>query len=460
MKAPNYLDGGKMEQIIKQSDFIISILGEQEYNSELEYRLMHYILSVEVENGVLLRNQLTYEMILLNNTEYNSLLDSKGNELFISLVKKWFLVPDKYNEYKIKQQILKIMPLFNGNKGRHAYSILTTLDCNARCFYCFENDAPKYKMTDEVADNVIEYINNTCNNQRVVMQWFGGEPLYNNEIIDRIAKGVKKNGIDFISTMTTNGYLFDEPLVEKAKSLWNLKKVQITLDGTEKVYNKIKNYIYDTDCSPFQRVLHNIQLLSDAEIYVSIRLNIERHNIKDIYCLIDELNSRFKKNQFLNIYPALLFDDCKVNLKMRDEDSNNELLEESIKIKNKLFDLGYYKAQLDLAPKTNSCMADDNNTTIILPNGNFSKCERLTQENRMGNVYGATADKKLIESWKEVADFDECEICPIGIECRHLKKCPSWGHHGCGASTQKSIIISKKMAMKTQYNDFTAKQLK
>lgn len=436
---------------------MMKILGEQKIDFAQKYRLLHYIITVNVETGVLLRNQLTYEMILLDNTEYSLLVDSKPDDsssFSNDLIKRWFLVPVEFDEYNIKQQVLSILPLLQKSTSKRTYSILTTLDCNARCFYCFENDTPKYAMSDDTADKVIEYIKSTYNNESIAIQWFGGEPLYNIEAIDRIILGIKKHNIDFVSTMTSNGYLFDSTIVDRAKKLWKLKRVQITLDGTEKTYNKVKNYIYNTDDSPFYRVIRNIHLLLDAEILVNIRLNIERYNIEDIYKLIDQLDCEFNKNKFLHIYPAILFDDCKVNLKTRDEEMNNKLLEESIRIKTKLYTMGYYKDRLDKSPRINSCMADNDNTIIILPNGNLSKCERITQENRLGSVYERSTNHNLISEWKEVADFNECKFCPIGIECKHLKKCPSWGHHGCGANTQRTIIISKQFAMKNQYDKF------
>lgn len=47
--------------------------------------------------------------------------------------------------------------------------------------------------------------------------------------------------------MTSNGYIFNDELVEKAKNEWKLKNIQITLDGTRDVYNKAKNYYSEND---------------------------------------------------------------------------------------------------------------------------------------------------------------------------------------------------------------------
>jgi UTP--glucose-1-phosphate uridylyltransferase len=85
--------------------------------------------------------------------------------------------------------------------------------------------------------------------------------------------------------MTSNGYLFDEKLVTKAVHSWNLEDIQITLDGTENVYNKTKNYIYK-NTNAFKRVIDNIGLLLKAGVRVMIRLNIGEHNKEDLYELV------------------------------------------------------------------------------------------------------------------------------------------------------------------------------
>ena len=59
--------------------------------------------------------------------------------------------------------------------------------------------------------------------------------------------------------MISNGYLFDDTIIEKSVNDWNLNSVQVTLDGTEEVYNKIKSYICHDLISPFMRVIENIE---------------------------------------------------------------------------------------------------------------------------------------------------------------------------------------------------------
>jgi hypothetical protein len=106
--------------------------------------------------------------------------------------------------------------------------------------------------------------------------------------------------------MTSNGYLFDAETVQRAKELWQLKNVQITLDGREKTYNLVKRYIYD-NVNAFERVLKNIELLTAAGIHVAIRLNVDKHNIEEMLLLLPLLHERFGDNKYLSVYSHELF---------------------------------------------------------------------------------------------------------------------------------------------------------
>ena len=115
------------------------------------------------------------------------------------------------------------------------YTIFTTTDCNARCFYCYEMGRSRIPMSDETAYKAATYIAAHCGGEKVHLHWFGGEPLFNKQVIDIICTDLTEKGIIYDSMMISNGYLFDKDTVEQAVSHWKLKSVQITLDGTEEI---------------------------------------------------------------------------------------------------------------------------------------------------------------------------------------------------------------------------------
>ena len=240
-----------MNILIPQNTIIKNTLGLQKIDLESSYHFSHYTLIFKYDNKILVYNTMTKELISLDDEKMSLLVKEKNfsldNELLIELAKKWFIVNDNTNEKTLYNQSVSIAKMFSQNNYINNFTILPTTDCNARCFYCFELGCKRENMDLQTASKTIEYIKKASKGKNVYLQWFGGEPLYNIEIIDYICSELKRLNISFKSKMVTNGYLFDENVFSKAKELWNLTAIQITLDGTEKIYNKTKAYIYKND---------------------------------------------------------------------------------------------------------------------------------------------------------------------------------------------------------------------
>ena len=213
------------------------ITGQQKKKAEAAYRLMHYVVKQEVEEGVLLYNTLTCALALVTHEEAQHLVEVDG------LVENWFLVPVEHNDMKLCKMLKVGLKLKQQTpEGIGNYTIVTTTGCNARCAYCFEKGTKPVNMTSETAEQVAQYIvSHRGEHEKVKISWFGGEPLYNFKVMDRICTRLTEQNVRFYSSIITNGYLFNEKVVEKAVQLWHLKRAQVTLDGTEQNYNRIKH---------------------------------------------------------------------------------------------------------------------------------------------------------------------------------------------------------------------------
>ena len=303
--------------IDERTQLIKDTLGVQKIKENVVYRPLSYIRNIKVDEGILLFNLLSGEMILVDEDEFSLLTKTADieNPTVKEYIEKWFLVPQETIDSDLSKQLVTVINAINNiytAPKLNSFTILPTTDCNARCFYCFEHGCSRKWMTKETAFDVVGYIMRNKADGAIKFRWFGGEPLYNSEVIDIICEEMKKNNVSFNSNMITNGYLFDDEMIERAVKLWNLKKVQITLDGTEQIYNRIKAYIYKDDPSPFKRVIKNIKGLLENGIYVAIRLNIDKHNADDLFVLTDFLLKEFKGFDNCYIYPHLLYENsCK-----------------------------------------------------------------------------------------------------------------------------------------------------
>ncbi|MCQ2234492.1 MAG: 4Fe-4S cluster-binding domain-containing protein [Paludibacteraceae bacterium] len=214
-------------------------------------RLNKFVIRAGKQNRNILYNTATGAIVVINGEEdLNNSLDQ--------LKRMFFYVPEDFDEISWVNDLRKTKIAKEKNNIITGYTIFSTSDCNARCFYCFEKGAQRNDMSPKTALDVANFITKKCNGNKVVLRWFGGEPLLNTKAMDIICETLKNNSIEFTSTMISNGSLFNNSNVTKAKNLWNLKGVQITLDGTKNVYQKAKSYV-NSDGKEYDKVIENIE---------------------------------------------------------------------------------------------------------------------------------------------------------------------------------------------------------
>lgn len=337
------------------------------------------------------------------------------------------------------------------------YTIFTTTDCNARCFYCYEMGRSRIPMSNETAHKAAAYIAAHCGGEKVHLHWFGGEPLFNKQVIDIICTDLTEKGIVYESMMISNGYLFDGATVEQAVSHWKLKSVQITLDGTEEIYNRSKAFIYKNGKSPYQVVLANIRRLLDAGVAVLIRLNMDEHNADNLMELADELHEQFGENKKLTVYSHVLYEflGCKEGIPA---DSRNELYQKQQALYHKLVTLGYVKKlglRKDLPLRR--CIADHGGALTILPNGELGLCEQYSENNFIGHIDSEKLDESVRQSFRESwPALDACRKCFFYPECIRLKKCIE--QQKCYEQMQIKVREDTLSAMRNTYEAWLKKE--
>lgn len=399
------------------------LLKKQKVKNGETYRPMYYVVEQPVDEGLLLYHTMTKALLLLTPEEAE--VYKAHPEEMSELIGLWFLVPQSHDDRLLSRQIRDVARMLEKKSDAiTSYTILTTTDCNARCFYCYEMGRPRVPMSKETAEKTANYIISHCQGKKVSLHWFGGEPLYNKPVISLICNRLKDAGIEYSSKMTSNGYLFDDNTITEAKELWNLKKVQITLDGTEKTYNRCKAYIYK-NVNAYQRVIGNIHRLQDADILVSIRLNIDMHNAKNLSELVDEIHREFSNSKGISVYFHALFDYTKGNIAIKDDEKRKYVFDIIKEIEARLIQYGFLKPRgLNRHIKTNKCMADNDSSIVIVPSGSIGKCEHFTEDHFIGHVDNTVLNSKVQIEFKVCRDeIEACATCFLYPNCIRLKIC-------------------------------------
>lgn len=412
---------------LKSSVAATAALGKQKYDESVEYHPGRFCITLQVPEGTLFYSTLTKEMVLLEEGE------ETVSQVFKYLVEHWFYVPLEFNEDSLVAPVRQTARLLAERQGKQTtFVILTTTACNARCYYCYEAGRPQSRMSRETADRTIDYIK-THGTSKVSIQWFGGEPLYNVAAIDYISSQLKAVGISYTSRMISNGYLFDRDMIARAVELWHLKKIQITLDGTEDVYNKTKRYVETDGDSPFKRVIRNISLLLDAGVVVDLRMNVGKHNFKDLVQLVDNLEENIGKRKGFVPYAAPLFQYVE----------DTEVLQNAAQLQRKCYGLAgtgpigsksynTYRKRFRRV-SFNQCMADFANCILVSPEGNLGRCEHYYHD-PVGTLENGVTDREKYDKWNEMLpSLPECAKCPIVPDCVRLSHCDivKWTHGAC-----------------------------
>ena len=408
-----------MKTYFPGNPLIMKILGSQKGNPDDCSHLSAYTVSESVDGGTLFYNSLTQEMIW----EADSLLQTDSFRGY--LYQHRFLVPDSLEESRLVSQLRELLPVFQRPSGSQCYTIMTTLDCNARCYYCYELGRARVRMTEDTARQIAAYIADHAGGNKIVLRWFGGEPLYNSSVISVICSVLSGRGISYESELISNGYLLSGEVLETAVDLWHLKKAQITFDGTAPVYNRIKNYIH-ADPNPFQTVLNNVKAALSKNIRISVRLNVSEENLADQFELTKFLLKELPEERNCLIYPRMLFEYAGNKISVRSKEARRKLTSGLIELMTLIAGHGRLDGiPLQKSDLTSSCIADSDSALVITPDGNVGKCEHYSESEFIGTIADGVWDEQAVAAWKAPAPYyDFCSSCTYYPMCRRLRKCP------------------------------------
>lgn len=139
--------------------------------------------------------------------------------------------------------------------------------CNLNCAYCFASQG-KYHgeralMSFEVGKQALDFLmDNSGERTNLEVDFFGGEPLMNFDVVKQLvayARSVEKQrGKNFRFTLTTNGVLIDDDVIDFANR--ECANVVLSLDGRKEINDRTRvdyagNGSYDRIVPKFKRLV-------------------------------------------------------------------------------------------------------------------------------------------------------------------------------------------------------------
>lgn len=391
---------------------------------------LHILLDVE-SGAVHLVDELAYDAAIA--------LQEQGREkAYASLV-------ERYPEQDVKEVLGELSELaasgdlfheeqpavrVNDRGELKAMCLNVAHDCNLRCRYCFaatgEYHLGRALMPLSVGRAALDFlVARSGRRQNLEVDFFGGEPLMNFEVVKAIvAYGrelEKKHGKTFRFTLTTNGVGITPEVIEFANK--ELHNVVISLDGRKEVHDALR--VTRTGSGSFDLVLPKAKALGLSRQNLGkdyyIRGTFTRSNLdfsKDVEFLADQ---GFEQ---ISIEPVVLPDSDPAAIRNEDLPKVFEEYDRLARIvyerrkEGRWFNFFHFMVDLEngpcLAKRMTGCGAGSEYVAVT-PQGDIYPCHQFVGNlpYRMGNVLTGDFDASIQKKFSDntIAKKPDCRNC-------------------------------------------------
>ena len=274
-------------------------------------------------------------------------------------------------------------------------------DCNLACKYCFAEEGEYHGrralMTYEVGKKALDFlIANSGTRRNLEVDFFGGEPLMNWQVVKDLVKYGRKqeklHNKKFRFTLTTNGVLLNDEVMEFCNK--EMGNVVLSVDGRKEVHDYMRPFrkgagSYDLIMPKFQKFAES---RNQDKYYV--RGTFTHHNLdfsKDVLHLAD---LGFKQ---ISVEPVVAADTEEYAIREEDipqiMEEYDTLAKEMIKREKEGKGFNFFHFMIDLTGgpcvyKRLSGCGSGTEYLAVTPWGDFYPCHQFVGEEQylMGNV--------------------------------------------------------------------------
>lgn len=387
-----------------------------------------------------------------------------GEELFTKDVYEDYVV-----DFKKRKTVVKALCLHIAH------------DCNLACRYCFAEEGEYHGrralMSFEVGKKALDFlIANSGNRKNLEVDFFGGEPLLNWEVVKQLVEYGRSqeeaHNKRFRFTLTTNGVLLNDEIMEFCNK--EMSNVVLSLDGRKEVNDRMRPF--RKGAGSYDLIVPKFQKFADSRNQTNyyVRGTFTRNNLdfsKDVLHFAD------LGFQQLSVEPVVA--EPKESYAIQEEDipiilkEYDKLAVEYInrKKEGRGFNFFHFMIDLDQGPcvaKRLSGCGSGTEYLAVTPWGDFYPCHQFVGQEKflLGNVEEGIKNTQVQDEFKlcNVYAKETCKDCFARFYCSGGCAANSYNFHGSitdayeiGCQMQKkriecSIMIKAALAdMEEQY---------
>ena len=322
-------------------------------------------------------------------------------------------------------------------------------DCNLSCGYCFAEEG-KYHgdkrelMSLETGKAALDFlVAHSGNRRNLEVDFFGGEPLLNFEVVkELVAYGrslEEKNDKHFRFTLTTNGVLLDDEVMEFANR--ELDNVVLSLDGRKEVNDRMRPFRGDHSVGSYEKIVPKFQRFAkgrQGKYYV--RGTYTHYNLdfsKDVLHLSD---LGFDQ---ISVEPVVAQESDDYAIREEDLprlfDEYDALAAELVRRHGKDNDFNFFHFMIDLEGgpcvyKRLSGCGSGTEYLAVTPTGDLYPCHQFVGNEafRMGDVWHGVDRDDLVTEFKSCNVYakEKCKDCFARFYCSGGCAANSYNFHG------------------------------
>lgn len=268
----------------------------------MKQKLSRYTLVFEERNGVLLYNtasdgimQMDAELlrVVRKYRDCPETLETVHPDLYAALCKDGFIVGADRDE--AEELIRGWEKQLNGTDA-FRLTVNPTLNCNLRCWYCYESHGGNLRMKEGVLERLKKLIRKQTAKEGLglfTLDFFGGEPLLMLDevvlpLLEEARQACDGASVKLNVSFTTNGVLLTEEVLKRLKEYETgpgSLSFQITLDGNREYHDDTRRQGNGT--GTFDTIVKNISSAAAMGFPVVARCNYTCHNIGSFADLTD-----------------------------------------------------------------------------------------------------------------------------------------------------------------------------
>ncbi len=322
--------------------------------------------------------------------------------------------------------------------------------CNLNCSYCFASQGhyhgERAVMSYEVGKRALDFlVENSGSRRNLEVDFFGGEPLMNFDVVKKLveyARSIEKEkGKNFRFTLTTNGVLVDDDVIEFANK--EMSNVVLSLDGRKEVHDRFRvDYngkgSWEKIVPKFQKF---VQKRGGKNYYM--RGTFTHYNpdfLEDIKVMLD-----LGFNE-LSMEPVVCADGDKSKLTEQDLSIVLEQYEKLASLmlekdkEGKPFTFYHYMIDLTGGPciyKRISGCGSGTEYMAVTPWGDLYPCHQFVGDEKfkLGDIYNGVTNTKIQQEFMDCNVYarEDCKDCWAKLYCSG--GCAANAYHSTGSVT-------------------------